>query len=105
MRYSVSDTAEDGDYTAGPRIVSEQTKQEMQRILDEIRSGQYARRWIAENEAGRPVFTSTRQAERQQQLEQVGARLRAMMPFLDAVEVTPEGDVRRAAEAPQGAVR
>jgi ketol-acid reductoisomerase len=105
MRYSVSDTAEDGDYTAGPRIVSEQTKQEMQRILDEIRSGQYARRWIAENEAGRPVFTSTRQAERQQHLEQVGARLRAMMPFLDAVEVTPEGDVKRAAEAPQGAVR
>jgi ketol-acid reductoisomerase len=105
MRYSVSDTAEDGDYTAGPRIVSAETKKEMQKILDEIRSGQYAKRWIAENEAGRPVFSATRKEERGQLLEQVGSRLRALMPFLDAVEVTPEGDVRKAAEVPQGAVR
>jgi ketol-acid reductoisomerase len=102
MRYSVSDTAEDGDYTAGPRIVTDETKREMQRILDEIKDGRYARRWVAENEAGRPRFGATRAAERSQPLEQVGARLRAMMPFLDAVEVTPEGEVRRAAEKAVG---
>ena len=98
MRYSVSDTAEDGDYTAGPRIVTEETKEEMQRILDEIKNGPYAKRWIAENEAGRPRFNATRAAERSQPLEQVGARLRAMMPFLDAVEVTADGEVKRVAE-------
>jgi ketol-acid reductoisomerase len=102
MRYSVSDTAEDGDYTAGPRIVTEQTKQEMQRILDEIKSGQYAKRWVAENEAGRPVFSATRAAERSHQLEQVGAKLRAMMPFLDAVEVTADGEVKKAVDSPVG---
>jgi ketol-acid reductoisomerase len=102
MRYSVSDTAEDGDYTAGPRIVTEETREEMQRILDEIKDGRYARRWIAENEAGRPTFNATRARERSQKLEEVGARLRAMMPFLDAVEVTPDGDVKRVAEKPAG---
>ena len=102
MRYSVSDTAEDGDYTAGPRIVTEATKKEMQKILDEIRSGEYAKRWVAENEAGRPRFNATRAAERSQKLEQVGARLRAMMPFLDAVEVTADGEVRRVAERKAG---
>ncbi len=102
MRYSVSDTAEDGDYTAGPRIVTQQTKEEMQRILDEIKDGTYARRWIAENESGRPKFNATRAAERSQKLEEVGSRLRAMMPFLDAVEVTADGDVRRVAEKTAG---
>jgi ketol-acid reductoisomerase len=102
MRYSVSDTAEDGDYTAGPRIVTEETKKEMQRILDEIKDGRYARRWVAENEAGRPKFNATRAAERSQKLEEVGARLRSMMPFLDAVEVTAEGEVKRAADKPAG---
>jgi ketol-acid reductoisomerase len=105
MRYSVSDTAEDGDYTAGPRIVTEETKKEMQRILDEIKSGQYAKRWVAENEAGRPVFNATRAAERSHQLEQVGARLRSMMSFLDAVEVTADGEVKKAADNPARAVR
>jgi ketol-acid reductoisomerase len=102
MRYSVSDTAEDGDYTAGPRIVTEETKEEMQRILDEIKDGRYARRWVAENEAGRPKFNAIRAAERSQPLEQVGARLRAMMPFLDAVEVTADGEVKRVAERKAG---
>jgi ketol-acid reductoisomerase len=102
MRYSVSDTAEDGDYTAGPRIVTQQTREEMQRILDEIKDGTYARRWIAENESGRPKFNATRAAERSQKLEEVGARLRAMMPFLDAVEVTPDGEVKRVAEKTAG---
>ena len=74
MRYSISDTAEYGDYTAGPRIVTEETKREMQRILDEIQSGQYARRWIAENENGRPVFDATRTAEREPEARAASGR-------------------------------
>src|SRR6059036_3762214 len=85
MRYSVSDTAEHGDYTGGPRIVTAETKQEMKRVLDDVRSGKYAAGWIAENEKGRPWFNQTREAERNQQIEQVGARLRQMMPFLTPV--------------------
>src|SRR5205085_8809033 len=61
MRYSVSDTAENGDYTGGPRIVTDATRQEMKKMLAEIRSGEYARNWIAENEAGRPVFNKQRE--------------------------------------------
>jgi ketol-acid reductoisomerase len=99
MRYSVSDTAEHGDYTGGPRLVTEETRREMQKMLKEIQDGTYAKKWIAENEAGRPWFNAQRKAERAQTLEEVGARLRVMMPFLDAVEVTPEGDVKRAAAA------
>jgi ketol-acid reductoisomerase len=96
MRYSVSDTAEHGDYTGGPRLITAETRKEMKRMLEEIRSGEYARKWIAENEAGRPMFNARRKQEREQLLEKVGAELRAMMPFLDAVTVTPEGDVRKA---------
>jgi ketol-acid reductoisomerase len=106
MRYSISDTAEHGDYTAGPRLVTEETRREMARILGEIRSGAYAKKWIAENEAGRPWFEGQRKSERAHIIEEVGSRLRAMMPFLDAVSVTPEGDVRKAKDqAPAGAVR
>jgi ketol-acid reductoisomerase len=106
MRYSVSDTAEHGDYTGGPRIVTEETRREMSRMLGEIRSGAYAQKWIAENAAGRPWFGAQRKAERGQLLEEVGARLRSMMPFLDAVSVTPAGDVERAsAPQPAGVVR
>src|SRR5205823_1252850 len=85
MRYSVSDTAEHGDYTGGPRIVTDATKAEMKRMLEDIRSGAYAKGWIAENEKGRPWFNQQRQAEQDQLLEQVGVRLRAMMPFLKPV--------------------
>jgi ketol-acid reductoisomerase len=87
MRYSVSDTAEHGDYTGGPRVVTEETRREMRRMLAEIVDGTYARAWIAEDRAGRPWFTATQRAERQHPIEDVGARLRAMMPFLDAVTV------------------
>jgi ketol-acid reductoisomerase len=97
MRYSVSDTAEHGDYTGGPRLVTEETRAEMVRMLSEIRSGAYAEKWIRENEAGRPWFNEQRKQERAQQLEEVGARLRSMMPFLDPVTVTPDGDVKTAA--------
>jgi ketol-acid reductoisomerase len=87
MRYSVSDTAEHGDYTGGPRIVTDETRATMRRMLQEIQSGTYARNWIAENEKGLPWFTATRERERNHQIEVVGAQLRAMMPFLDPVQL------------------
>ena len=85
MRYSVSDTAEHGDYTGGPRIVTDETRQAMQQILQDIQNGTYASNWIAEDRAGRPWFMAQRKQEQAHQLEQVGAELRSMMPFLDAV--------------------
>src|SRR3954467_13096641 len=91
MRYSVSDTAERGDYTAGPRIITDETRKEMKRILAEIQDGTFAKAWIAEHEAGRPNFNATRVKEQDQPLEQVGVKLRSMMPFLDPVTVRPDG--------------
>ena len=85
MRYSVSDTAEYGDYTAGPRIVTDQTRTAMKQLLAEIQNGDFARKWVAEHEAGRPNFNATRKAEQDQLLERVGADLRAMMPFVSPV--------------------
>jgi ketol-acid reductoisomerase len=85
MRYSVSDTAENGDYTGGPRIVTEATKREMKQMLAEIQNGTYAKAWIAENEAGRPNFSKLREADRNHPIEQVGVRLRALMPFLKPI--------------------
>jgi len=82
MRYSISDTAEYGDYTRGPRIVTEQTRAEMQKILQEIQSGEFARTWLAENRNGRQKFLAMREGAKDQPIERVGAELRAMMPFL-----------------------
>jgi ketol-acid reductoisomerase len=82
MRYSVSDTAEYGDYTRGPRIVNDETRAEMKKILAEIQSGQFAREWIGENKAGRKKFLEMRDAQRGQLIEQVGGELRSMMTFL-----------------------
>jgi ketol-acid reductoisomerase len=93
MRYSVSDTAEHGDYTGGPRVITDDTRQELRRMLAEIQNGTYARKWIAENEAGRPWFTGERAKEQAQQLEEVGARLRALMPFLNPVTIKPDGQL------------
>jgi ketol-acid reductoisomerase len=87
MRYSISNTAEYGDYTRGPRIVNDQTRAEMQKILQEIRSGQFAREWILENKANCPVFSATRRREREHPIEQVGKRLRALMPWINARSV------------------
>jgi ketol-acid reductoisomerase len=84
MRYSISDTAEYGDLTRGPRVVSPDVKAEMRRILDEIQDGRFAEEWVAENRNGRPNFTRLREAGRRHQVEQVGAELRAMMPFISA---------------------
>jgi ketol-acid reductoisomerase len=82
MRYSISDTAEYGDYTRGPRIVTEQTRAEMKKILAEIQSGEFARNWIAENKAGRHKFLAMREEAAKQPVETVGKELREMMPFL-----------------------
>jgi len=82
MRYSVSDTAEYGDYTRGPRIVNAQTRTEMKKILTEIQSGEFARTWLQENRDGRHKFLAMREAAKNQPIEKVGAELRAMMPFL-----------------------
>src|SRR2546427_1524706 len=90
MRYSVSDTAEHGDYTGGPRIVTDETRKAMKQMLAEIQSGEYARKWIAENQNGRPWFTAQRQAEQKHPIEDVGSRLRGMMPFLNPVTSRPD---------------
>ncbi len=85
MRYSISDTAEYGDYTAGSRIVTAETKATMRQLLKEIQNGEFARKWIAENETGSADFTAMREADRNHPVEIVGAKLRKMMPFLDPV--------------------
>ncbi len=85
MRYSISDTAEYGDYVAGPRIVTDETKKAMKQLLAEIQNGKFAENWIGEHAAGRPKFNATRAAEQNQILERVGADLRKMMPFVNPV--------------------
>ncbi len=81
MRYSISDTAEYGDYTRGPRVITDQTRAEMRRILQAIQDGSFAREWLEENRAGRPNFERARQADKDHEIERVGAQLRAMMPW------------------------
>jgi len=82
MRYSISNTAQYGDLTRGPRIITEETKKEMKRILSEIQSGQFAREWILECRAGKPVFNALTRKGQEHPIEEVGSRLRAMMPWL-----------------------
>ncbi|MEM6961240.1 MAG: ketol-acid reductoisomerase [Myxococcota bacterium] len=89
MRYSVSNTAEWGDYQSGPRVITEQTHAAMKQILSEIQDGSFAKRWIEENEKGRPVFEAQRRKEQEQPIERVGMQLRSMMPFVDPVTVKP----------------
>ncbi len=89
MRYSVSDTAEHGDYRSGPRIVDDRTRAEMKKILSEIQTGAYAEEWMDEHAAGRPVFNKVRTEEMDSQVEQVGRDLRRMMPWLNPKEVKP----------------
>ena len=84
MRYSISNTAEYGDFTRGPRIVTEQTKAEMRKILKEIQTGQFAREFILENQAGAPVLRANRRLSREHPVEQVGEKLRGMMPWIKA---------------------
>ena len=82
MRYSISDTAEYGDYISGPRIVDDMVKQEMAEVLAEIQDGTFAKEWILENQAGRPVFNALRRIEADHPIEEIGAELRQMMPWL-----------------------
>ncbi len=89
MRYSVSDTAEHGDYTAGSQIITEETKYVMSRLLKEIQDGTYADNWIQENKQGRPWFNKQRQLGQEHLIEKVGAELREMMPFVDSVTIKP----------------
>lgn len=84
MRYSVSDTAEYGDYMCGKRIITNKTRKEMKKILKEIQDGSFAKKWIKENEAGRPVFNKIREEQRNHPIEKVGAELRKMMKWIDA---------------------
>ncbi len=86
MRYSVSNTAEFGDYTRGPRIVTEQTKIEMKKILHEIQTGQFAKEWILENKANQPTFQAIKRRERSHQIEETGKQLRRMMKWINAKE-------------------
>lgn len=87
MRYSVSNTAEYGDYSTGPRIVTAETKAVMKQVLTEIQNGEFARNWILENKANQPTFKATRRRERTHEIEEVGRRLRSMMSWIDAKEV------------------
>jgi ketol-acid reductoisomerase len=89
MRYSVSDTAEWGDYTSGPRVVDERTRETMHRVLAEIQDGSFAKRWIAEADGGFEEFLAKRREARSSQLEEVGRELRKMMPWLHSEEKVP----------------
>ena len=82
MRYSVSDTAEYGDYTRGPRVIDDMVKDEMRQILAEVQDGSFAKEWILENQAGRPVFNALKRMEAEHPIEIVGKELRKMMPWL-----------------------
>ncbi|MDQ4132154.1 MAG: ketol-acid reductoisomerase [Actinomycetota bacterium] len=90
MRFSISDTAEYGDYTRGPRIITEETRAEMRRILDEIQDGRFAEEWIAENRNGRPKFNELRRKGQEHPIEKVGAELRGMMPWITAGGAKPQ---------------
>jgi len=87
MRYSVSNTAEYGDYTRGPRIVTAETKKEMKKILEEIQNGQFAREWLLENKVNAPAFKRLRARARTHQIEEVGRRLRKLMSWIDSKEM------------------
>jgi ketol-acid reductoisomerase len=84
MRYSVSNTAEYGDYCSGPRIITAETKQVMKKILAEIQNGEFARNWLLENKVNQPTFKATRRREQNHEIEVVGKQLRSMMSWIDA---------------------
>ncbi|SHI44922.1 ketol-acid reductoisomerase [Clostridium cavendishii DSM 21758] len=87
MRYSISDTAEYGDYSVGKRIVTDETKKEMKKVLTEIQDGTFARNWILENQAGRPSFNAIKKMEREHQIEKVGKELREMMSWINTKSI------------------
>jgi ketol-acid reductoisomerase len=83
MRYSISDTAQYGDLMSGPRVIDDHVKENMQGVLKDIQDGKFAREWILENQAHRPVFNSLTEQDEKSQLEEVGAKLRKMMSWID----------------------
>jgi ketol-acid reductoisomerase len=107
MRYSISDTAEYGDYTRGPRLITDETRAEMRRILQAVQDGSFAREWLAENRNGRPNFERMRQADRDHEIERVGAQLRAMMPWSEEGKAAKAAETAEAGAAPRrpGAAR
>jgi ketol-acid reductoisomerase len=90
MRDSISNTAEYGDYVSGPRVITDATKAEMKRILTDIQDGTFTRNWVLENQAGQPSFKAMRRREAEHPIEDVGARLRAMMPWLHQGAANPK---------------
>jgi ketol-acid reductoisomerase len=94
MRHSISDTAEYGDYTGGPRVINEESREEMRRILKEIQDGSYAEGWIRENRSGRTWFEAQRASERDEPIEKVGRELRRAMPFLDPVDLLAPSETK-----------
>jgi ketol-acid reductoisomerase len=90
MRYSISNTAEFGDYVSGPRLINDSVKSEMRKVLQDIQDGTFAKRWILENQAGRPSFLAMRRANAEHQIESVGRELRAMMPWLNPTQKKAE---------------
>ena len=94
MRHSISDTAEYGDLTRGERVISPAVREEMRRLLAEIRNGSFAREWIAECRNGAPKFNELRRNAQQHQIEQVGAQLRAMMPWTEEGKAAQAGRTR-----------
>jgi ketol-acid reductoisomerase len=90
MRYSISDTAEYGDYVSGPRVIDAHVRETMGKLLEEIKNGQFAKKWIDENETGRKSFSAQRVKEGDLLIERVGEKLRSMMPFLDPIKVEPQ---------------
>jgi ketol-acid reductoisomerase len=109
MRYSISDTAEYGDYTRGPRIIPDAVRKEMAQILKEIQDGSFAKEWIAETRAGGKRFNALRKSENDHPIERVGAKLRAMMPWSEEgkarAAVTPAGAVDRPSTGKAAAAR
>jgi ketol-acid reductoisomerase len=87
MRYSISDTAEYGDYSVGKRIITDETKKEMKKVLNEIQDGTFAKNWLVENQVGRPTFNARRRIESEHQVEVVGEELRSMMPFTNKSKI------------------
>jgi ketol-acid reductoisomerase len=98
MRFSVSDTAEYGDYVSGPRIIDDHVRETMRQVLTEIQDGTFAKRWIAESDGGRQEFERLRAKDRDHQIEQVGAELRSQMAFLNPV-VVRAGEAQAAASS------
>jgi ketol-acid reductoisomerase len=104
MRHSISDTAEYGDYTRGPRLITDETRAEMRRILEAIQDGSFAREWLDENRNGRPNFDRLRQQDRDHEIERVGAKLRAMMPWSEEGKGTEKAE-RHAPSGSEGTER